>query len=91
MPACHVASPVSSDRAQPSREFLRISHPPAGLPRFHERVLHNVFGFCAILQNAVGDGEKSAALAVDDHFKSVAITVNGRSICVVLGGIHRSI
>jgi len=43
------------------------------------------------LQNAVGDGEKSAALAADDHFESVAIPVNGRAKGVVFGGIHRSI
>jgi hypothetical protein len=30
-------------------------------------------------------------LSADDHFKSVAITVNGRSKNVVLAGIHRSI
>jgi hypothetical protein len=34
--------------------------------------------------------KKNAALGADDHF-SVAITVNGRSIYVVLAGIHRSI
>jgi hypothetical protein len=30
-------------------------------------------------------------LVANDHFKSLAITVNGRSISVVLAGIHRSI
>ena len=79
------------DRAQPRRKFLRIAHPPARLPRFHERVLNHVLGFLAILQNAVGDGEEGATLGADDHFKSLSITVNGRSINVVLAGIHRSI
>ncbi len=58
---------------------------------FIERVLHDVFSFLAVLQDAVGDGEEGPALRADDHFKSVPIAVNGRSKGVVFSGIHRSI
>jgi hypothetical protein len=55
---------------------------------FDERILHDIFGFLAVLQNAVSDGEKYSAVRADDHFKCLSIAVNGRPVLFAFTVIH---
>ena len=79
---------MASDHAEPGGKFFRIAHAPAHLPSFNQRVLHDVFGFLAVLQNAVSDCEKCSTVRANDHFKCLAIAVNGRPVLFAFTGIH---
>ena len=79
---------MASDHAEPGGKFFRIAHPPAHLPGFDQRILHDVFGFLAVLQNAISDREKGSTVRANDHFKCLAIAVNGRSVMFAFTGIH---
>src|SRR5437870_79638 len=72
------------------REFRVARHwlGPACFPGLNQRVLHDIFGFLAVLQNAVGDGEKYPAMRANDHFKCAPIAVNGRPVLFAFTGIH---
>ena len=72
---------MSRDGGEPGRKFLRVAHAPAGFPGFDQRILHDVLGFLAILQNAVSDGEKCSAMGADDHFKCLSIAVMAARYC----------
>ena len=61
-------------------KLLRIAHAPARFPRLDQRILDDVLGFLAVLENAVGDGEKVSAEGANDHLESVAIALDGRAI-----------
>ena len=79
---------MACDHAKPGRKFLGIAHAPARFPCFHERILHGVLGFFAVLENAVGNGEERSGMRADDHFKCLAIAVNGGPVNFALIGVH---
>src|SRR5262249_5952940 len=83
--------PVSRDRTKPGRKFFGIAHPPASFPRLDECILNYVFGFLAVLQNAVGNGEERATLGADDHFECFPIAENSCPKGFAFAGLHRSI
>ena len=84
----NVVRTMASDHAEPGGKFFRMAYAPAHLPRFDQRVLHDVFGFLAVLQNPVGDREKRSTVRADNHFKCLAIAVNGRPVLFAFTGIH---
>src|SRR5437763_70598 len=79
---------VPRDRREPGRKFLRVTRSPARFPRFDKRVLHRVLSFFAALQNAVGDGKQWATHRSDQDFESLAITLNGGSVDLIVGWVH---
>ena len=80
---------MAGDRSEPGWKFFRLAQSPSGFPGFQEAVLDDVLGLFSILQNAVGDRKKGAALSPDDHFKGFAIAADGRSKDLIFSGIHR--
>src|SRR5439155_11458579 len=84
----NVVSPMTGDSRQPDGKFFRFAHAPARFPSFEEGILRDVFGFFPVLQHAVSNGEKCAAMCADDHFKCFSIAVNGRPILFAFIGIH---
>ena len=75
-----IASTMACDGREPRGKLLRIAHAPARFPGFNERILNDVLGFLAALQNAVGNGEKVSTGGANDHLKSVAIALDGCAI-----------
>ena len=73
---------------KPGGILFWLAHAPARFPGFDQRVLHYVFCFLAVLQNAVSDGEKGPAVRAYDHFKCLPIAVNGRPVLFAFAGIH---
>jgi hypothetical protein len=50
--------------------------------------LHDVFGFLAVLQDAIRDRKKGSTVRANDHFKCLAIAVYGRLVLFAFTGIH---
>src|SRR5689334_1586396 len=83
-----IPRPMPRDHTEPGRKFLRIANPPPGLPGFDQRVLDGILGFFAVLENAIGDGEQRPAMGANDHFKCLAIALNGCPVNFALIGVH---
>src|ERR1043166_5729569 len=84
----NIPGPMPCDHAKPGRELFRITHPPAGFPGFDQRVLDGVLSFLTVLENAVSNSEKRPALGANDHFKCLAIALNGCPVNIALIGVH---
>src|SRR5438093_10760826 len=76
------------DHTQPGRKFIRVAHAPPRLPSRNEGILYYVFGFLAVLQNAVSNGEKRPTVCANDHFECFSIAVYGRRSPLAFTGIR---
>ena len=56
-----IAGAVPRDGRDPGGKLFGIAHAPARFPRLDQRILDDVLGFLAVLQNPVGNGEKISA------------------------------
>src|SRR5437870_992796 len=84
----NVARAMTCNHGEPGRKFFRVAEAPPRFPGFYQRVLDCVLGFLAVLQDAISDGEKRAALVANDHFKCLPVATNGRSTNFALTGFH---
>lgn len=79
---------IGSDHAKPGKEFLRIANTPAHLPSFDQRILHDVFGFIAILQKCHKRSQKVFdCVCTNDHLECFSTAVNGGRVLVAFRGI----
>jgi len=78
---------MTRDRAKPGEIFPDPAR-ASGFSSFNERILHNVFGFLAVLQNAVSNREKRPTVCANDHFKGFSVAMNGRPVLFTFTGIH---